>query len=67
MAGADGTDAEIACKMKGGEAAVTTFRRAAMDKEDVKSLRLDVRGVIAESGEEPFKRLKMTECEIGVR
>lgn len=46
----------IDCKMKGGEAAVTAFRHAAMAL-DMKKLRLDVHGTV--SGKDALK-----DCEI---
>ncbi len=63
--GATGTDKTIDCVMKGGEAGVKDFRRAAM-KLDLQKLELDVSGTIAMHGEKPFERLGMTSCTISV-
>lgn len=61
--GATGTDKELRCVMKGGDAGVSEFRNAAM-KLDMAKLRLDVTGTIALAGSKDFQRLQMTECQI---
>jgi hypothetical protein len=53
----------IDCVMAGGEDATKTFRRAAA-KLDMSKLRLDVSGVAQLHGEEPFRRVKLTDCKI---
>lgn len=61
--GATGTDAELGCIMKDGEAGVRAFREEAMTL-DPQKLRLDVRGEIAAAG--MLDRLQMTKCVINV-
>lgn len=56
--GDTGGKGSIACKMKGGEGAVTELRHAAM-KLDMAKLKLDVQGTVA--GKE------LTDCEISAR
>ena len=55
--GAGGKDLD--CAMAGGEDAVRTFRHAAMEF-DMKKLKLDVTGVVAEKD----GRVQLTECKI---
>jgi hypothetical protein len=61
--GATGSDKQVRCVMKGGEAGVKDFRQAAMAL-DMAKLRLDVTGTIALAGSKDFQRLQMTDCQI---
>ena len=61
--GAPGSDKELHCIMKGGQAGVTEFRHAAM-KYDMAKLRLDVVGVLTMGGTKGFERLQLAECQI---
>jgi hypothetical protein len=61
-ANADAKDT-IECVVAGGRDGHRRFRHAAMEF-DIKKLRLDITGTVAEHGEGQFKKLALTECEI---
>lgn len=53
----------LQCAVAGGEEAHKKFRRAAM-AFDLAKLRLDVSGVVKETVDNSFKRIRLVECEI---